>query len=315
MKNQDKAFAFFRLLQVPGVGPVRLRAIVAIAAELRLSPVAFVDDPEKFGTLLSGEQIRDLVANSAKTLETWEKLRDRGVAVLTFQDPDYPDSLRAQLGKHAPPMLFLMGNPALLRKPSLGFCGSRKASEKGLAVAQECADIMSGEGINVVSGYAAGVDMATHGAALKAGGTTALILADGILHFRVKQELKDFWDWERVVVVSQFSPGLTWSVHNAMLRNQTICALCRAMVLIEARESGGSMEAGRTCLKLGIPLFAPVYEGMPEFARGNRILLNEGALSLYKSKSTNLPNLRNLMAALRSRSSETSLQATATGAR
>lgn len=306
MRDQEKAFALFRLLQVAGAGPSRLRSIVALAEDLRTSLPEIVDNPDNLGTVLNREQTRDLRANATQSREVWQKLRDQNVATLTFFDPDYPDSLRTLLGKQAPPLLFALGNVALLRRPSLGFCGSRKASEKGLTVAQECSELVSKEGINVVSGYAAGVDMATHRAALESGGTTALILAEGILHFRIKQDLKEFWDWQRVVVVSQYSPGLTWSVHNAMSRNQTICALCKAMVLIEARESGGSMEAGRTCLKLGVPLFAPVYESMPDFATGNRILLGAGARSLYKNKATSLPNLRSLMSAFQSSSVESS---------
>ncbi|HXZ41982.1 MAG TPA: DNA-processing protein DprA [Terriglobales bacterium] len=267
------------------------------AEELHSSLTGLVAEDNGLGAMLDGEQIRSLRANASKNFEVWQKVRDLGGRVLSYLDPDYPDSLRLQLGRQAPPLLFTRGNLSLLSRPSLGFCGSRKASEKGLAVAEECARMVSTDGINVISGYAAGVDMATHRAALQSGGTTAIVLPEGILHFRIKQDIKDIWDWQRVLVISQYPPGLTWSVRNAMLRNQTICGLCRVMVLIEARETGGSMEAGRTCLKLGIPLFAPVYDGMPEFARGNQILLHEGARSLYKSKSTNLPNLRNLMSA------------------
>ncbi len=306
MRDREKAFALFRLLQVAGVGPARLRSIMALAEELGVPLPDLVEHPDGLGTVLSSDQTHDLRSNAAKGRELWHKLEDQNVAVLTLLDPEYPDTLRVLLGKQTPPLLFVLGNRTLLKKPSLGFCGSRKASEKGLAVARECAELVSNEGINVVSGYAAGVDMATHSAALKGGGTTALILADGIFHFRIKEELKEFWDWQRVVVVSQYMPRLSWSVHNAMSRNQTICALCRAMVLIEARESGGSMEAGRTCLKLGLPLFAPVYEGMPDFATGNRILLESGARSLYKNKATNLPNLRNLMTAFQTSSLESS---------
>jgi len=41
------------------------------------------------------------------------------------------------------------------------------------------------------------------------------------------------------------------------------------MILIEARTTSGSIQAGRDCLRLGLPLFAAVYEGMPESATGN----------------------------------------------
>jgi DNA processing protein len=297
MKGQETAFAIFRLLEVPGIGPARLSKVLALAEETGASLPDLIDDPARISSVITQEQIFAIRANAPKNLDVWRELTDLGVNMVSLLDPDYPKSMKSLLGKQAPPLLFVLGNKSLLERRSLGFCGSRKASEKGLAVARECAEIVSREGINVVSGYAAGVDMATHRAALGVGGTTTLVLADGIRHFRLKQELKVEWDWSRAAVVSQYSPGLTWSVHNAMVRNLTICALCKAMVLIEARESGGSIEAGRACLRLGIPLFAPVYEGMPESASGNRLLLAEGARSLYKNKSTNLPNLRSLLAA------------------
>ena len=39
------------------------------------------------------------------------------------------------------------------------------------------------------------------------------------------------------------------------------------------------------------PLFAPVYEGMPESASGNRVLLSQGAYGLKKSLKTMRANL------------------------
>lgn len=146
-----------------------------------------------------------------------------------------------------------------------------------------------------VSGYAAGVDITTHRAALACGGTTTLVLCEGILHFTIKRDLKELWDWERSAAVSEFLPGIPWSVRNAMQRNRTIYALTSAMILIESSSRGGSMEAGRACLKMGTPLFAPVYAGMPETAVGNRELLQQGALELYKNSATNRANLTNVL--------------------
>jgi len=87
------------------------------------------------------------------------------------------------------------------------------------------------------------------------------VLAEGILRFRVKREIRDEWDEARTLVISEFGPNLPWSVNHAMQRNRTICGLSRAMLLIEARITGGSIQAGRDCLRLGLPLFAAVYEG------------------------------------------------------
>jgi DNA processing protein len=124
------------------------------------------------------------------------------------------------------------------------------------------------------------------------------VLAEGILHFKLKRELRDVWDDGRAVVVSEFLPGLPWSVHHAMQRNRTICGLSLAMVLIEARENGGSYEAGKASLELGVPLFAAVYEGMPVSATGNSELLGKGAKPLMRSRSTHRANLSPVLTAV-----------------
>ena len=117
-----------------------------------------------------------------------------------------------------------------------------------------------------------------------------MALAEGILGLRVRREMKDVWDPSRVVVVSEL-PGLPWSVHSAMQRNHTICGLSGAMVLIEARERGGSFQAGHASLEMGVPLFAAVYEGMPESSQGNRLLLREGARQLLKNRQSGRANV------------------------
>jgi DNA processing protein len=169
-----------------------------------------------------------------------------------------------------------------------------------LATAQESADLLARQGINIVSGFAAGVDMSAHRAALVAGGTTTVVLAEGILRFQVKKGIREEWDDRRTLVVSEFGPNLPWGVGHAMQRNRTICGLSRAMILIEARTSGGSIQAGRDCLRLGIPLFAAAYEGMPESATGNEELLHQGARRLMKSRSLNRPNIRPVLDAIAS---------------
>lgn len=68
-----------------------------------------------------------------------------------------------------------------------------------------------------------------------------------------------------------------------MTRNGTIAALSRAMLVIEARETGGTINAGLQALELGRPVFAIDYsEDQPE---GNRMLLGRGATPLASQKA------------------------------
>lgn len=283
------------LLDTPGVGPGRIRKLLK---RWRNTPEVPVMAARLIESVLTPAQIAALPECRDRVKRHWDELLKHNVRVLSIIDPDYPAGLRNALGESAPVLLLCMGNVELLKHVSVGFCGSREASEKGMATARDSATLLANDKINIVSGFAAGVDMNAHRAALAAGGTTTVVLAEGILRFRVKKNIRDLWDESRTLVVSEFGPNLPWSISHAMQRNKTICGLSRAMVLIEARSTGGSIEAGRDCLKMGLPLFAAVYEGSPESATGNQELLRNGAKRLMKSRSRDLPNITPIIEAI-----------------
>jgi DNA processing protein len=283
------------LLDAPGVGQRRVRKILEMWRSTRN---ASLSDADLLRGTLTASQVASLPESRERVTRHWEELEKHGIQTLSVVDSGYPDTLKRALGEDAPVLLVCRGNLALLEKTSVGFCGSREATEKGLATAWDAADLLAHEGLNIVSGFAAGVDMNAHRAALAAGATTTVVLAEGILRFRVKKEIRDEWDENRTLVVSEFGPNLPWSVGHAMQRNRTICGLSRALILIEARANGGSIQAGRDCLKLGLPLFAAVYEGMPESATGNEELLQHGAKRLMKSRSSNRTNIRPILEAV-----------------
>lgn len=289
------AFDLMTLLDAPGVGPGRVRKLLK---HWRDTPEVPVMEDRLIKSVLTPAQIAALPECRDRVKRHWDELLKHNVRMLPIIDSDYPEGLRNSLGESAPVLLLCLGNIELLKRVSVGFCGSREASEKGIATARDSATLLANDKINIVSGFAAGVDMNAHRAALAAGGTTTVVLAEGILRFRVKKDIRDLWDESRILVVSEFGPNLPWSVSHAMQRNKTICGLSRAMVLIEARSTGGSIQAGRDCLKMGLPLFAAVYEGSPESATGNEELLRNGAKRLMKSRSRDLPNMAPVLEAI-----------------
>lgn len=212
------------------------------------------------------------------------------VNILKPDGVGYPAKLVAALGNKAP-VVYAMGNLGLFDAPGIGFCGSRKASEKGLETASDCAEQAAAAGLAVISGNAAGIDEAAHHAALQAGGATVLVLPEGIDHFRIRRSLRGVWDWRRVLVVSTFEPNAVWQAYRAMNRNGVIIALSRAMIVIEAGETGGTLNAGLSTLTAGKPLFVAVYEQMEAQAPGNAHLLDKGAHRLQRSRTTGRANL------------------------
>ena len=204
-----------------------------------------------------------------------EALAARGVSAALLGSSEYPSALGKIRG--APPFLFYLGPSDLLTAAGVGVCGSRNASDEGLRAAAVCGEVATQRGLTVISGYARGVDMTTHVSALADGGTTVIVLAEGIDRFRVKRgAVAEVWDPKRVVVVSQFSPTRPWSAGGAMTRNNVIIGLSLALIVVEAGEKGGTLAAGTRALELNRRVIALEFAQIP---RGNAVLLQRGAIA------------------------------------
>ena len=224
------------------------------------------------------------------------KIKSHDVRFNTVLDQSYPVNLKSLLKLNTPPVLSMIGNINLLSNRTVGFSGSRKVSEKGVAITKDCVEQLSQEkDISIVSGYAQGVDEEAHYTALASGGSTIIILPNGISSFYVRQELKDVWDWDRVLVISEYLPKDKWSVSRAMNRNNTIIGLSDIMVVVEAGLTGGSLDAGLRTLEDNKPLFVPIYTDYPESALGNKVLLERGAKSIRRSRQSNRANVMALL--------------------
>lgn len=202
------------------------------------------------------------------------ELADEEIGVVIYGTEDFPSAL-IHNGKPLMPIIFYKGNKALLYADGIGMCGSRHVTPQGLTAAEKCGATVSSKGLTVVSGYAKGVDTATHLAALRSGGTTVIVLAEGFDHFRVKRDFAKDFDPERTLVLSQFAPGQPWQAHAAMARNSIIYGLSKALLVIEAGERGGTLAAGEGALGIGRPVL--VVDFGERTPGGNTILLGRGA--------------------------------------
>lgn len=254
-----------------------------VSLEEALALLELERKPDKLRRLLVGTDGADLLSRarghargSVEIQDEAASLADRGISALTLNSEDYPNHLRAL--QKPPPILFAWGALDLLSESAVGMCGSRNVSGEGLLAARTCGDEVAAHGLVIVSGYAKGVDTETHLAALRSGGRTIIVLAEGISHFRRKRafDLHDFSP-EKVLVISQFAPSLTWNVGAAMTRNSVIAGLGKCLVVIEAAEKGGTLNAGLQAIAMGRPVLALEFTSK-ETPPGNRLLIERGAL-------------------------------------
>src|SRR5438067_9143632 len=123
-------------------------------------------------------QLLDAATSFAFELDVAEQ---SGLRVVASVDDDYPSTLIDRLGRGAPPLLYVAGDPTLLGPALFGIVGSRDVDEAAAAVARSAAAEAVRNGLGVVSGGAKGVDRLAMGAALDAGGVVVGVLADSLV--------------------------------------------------------------------------------------------------------------------------------------
>jgi DNA processing protein len=215
----------------------------------------------------------------------FEKLKSDGVTIIGLDDDRYPQSVLKNMGDNAPPILYCKGYLPLLNQKGVSIVGARDVGDFEITITKSIAQKLAENGINVTSGYAKGVDTSAHLGALEAHGTTTMILSFGTNHITIKRELKDL-NWEKnTLFVTQFAPYENFSGQNAMTRNKLVCAMSKAIVVIKSgpeRDSSGKMsgtfDAGKSALKMGIPVFVLSPQVLNPTPQGNIDLIKLGGI-------------------------------------
>ena len=243
--------------------------------------------PEDVSAIDGGKYAAD-ISNALEHLDDvqndLDELERNEVYIIPFTDDRYPEKLKEIA--QSPPLLYVMGNLSLLNKGSIGICGSRGATELGLRFSRKFGHFAAEKNVVVVSGYAKGIDTAAHLGVLKADGETVVVLAEGIKNFRIKRDFRTIDDFLcRTLVVSQFYPSHIWRVPRAMIRNKIICGLSEALIVVEAGEKGGTLEAGRECIRQGKCTLVVEDKAEPQnTAPGNRMLIRAGGHPLRSTE-------------------------------
>lgn len=168
MAAENKILDYIQLINSANIGPVTfyklLRQYGSAEAALAALPAG-----------------RRTFSRSAAQKE-FELARRQNTRLLAFDDPEYPENLRA--AEDAPPVIYVRGQINCLRQPlSLSIVGARNASLNGRKLASQISCELTSQGIMIVSGMARGIDTAAHkGAmfALNRTGSTVAVLGTGI---------------------------------------------------------------------------------------------------------------------------------------
>jgi len=200
--------------------------------------------------------------------------RAAGAFVLRADDPRYPARLRDL--PDAPPVLWCLGEPALLARPMVALVGARNASSIGLRMARRLAEGLGAAGAVVVSGLARGIDAAAHAAALGSG--TIAVMAGGIdtVYPPENGELAAAIAAQGLRI-SERPPGAEARARDFPARNRIVAGLALGVVVVEAAVRSGSLLTARDALDLGREVMAVPGHPVDPRAGGCNQLIRTGA--------------------------------------
>ena len=261
-------------------------ARLRLARADRIGPVTFRELLQRFGSAETAlERVPDLIRRggsagytlpSPGSIEAELAAGDRrGARLLVLGDAAYPPMLAAV--DPPPPVLWALGDVALLSREAVGLVGARIASAGGQRIARGLAQQLGEAGFVVVSGLARGIDAAAHAGSLETG--TVAVLGGGVDDV-YHSDNADLYSQiaARGCVVSESPMGARAQAKDFPRRNRIISGLSRGVVVIEAELRSGSLITARLAAEQGRDVFAVPGSPLDPRSRGPNDLLRNGAI-------------------------------------
>jgi DNA processing protein len=191
----------------------------------------------------------------------------------------------------APPaVLFYFGDLSVLNNRRVGMVGTRSATASVKYLASHIAHDLATNDVCVVSGLARGIDAWAHRGALRAlesqeikrpVGRPVGVVASGldVVYPRENAQL-----WQDIAtqgaLISESAPGSPPEAFRFPLRNRILAALSEVLVVVESRDTGGSMITVDEAQKRDVTVMAVPGSPRNIASNGTNQLIQQGCLPI-----------------------------------
>jgi DNA processing protein len=262
--------------RVPGIGPVRLRALLDHFGDVRQAWEASVATLQALGfdrrTIETFVTLRSKMDLAAEL----ERVFQLGVRLLTWDSPNYPSLLRNI--PDPPPVLYIKGKLLPRDEWGLAVVGTRRATVYGREATRSLVGGLAAGGVTIVSGLAHGIDTFAHRTALEAGGRTIAVLGSGvdIIYPAENRKLAGLITTNGVVV-SEYPLGTQPEGGNFPRRNRIISGLSLGVLVVEGSKRSGAMITADYAAEQGREIFAVPGNILSPKSAGPNQLIQQGA--------------------------------------
>ena len=167
-------------------------------------------------------------------------IKAHNISYSCYTDDDYPQRLKHCID--GPVVLFQRGNIQLKKRKIISIVGTRKITSYGTAFVEKLIQELTPFNPIIVSGFAYGVDITAHKAAVTNNLQTIGVLAHGLDKMYPKVHSKYVKDVENNGgFMTDFWTSDSFVHTNFLQRNRIIAGLSEATIVIESADKGGSL--------------------------------------------------------------------------
>ncbi len=244
------------LTMVSGVGPQTCRALLDHFGEPGRVLAASLTSLR--GVEGVGPKLAEKIARARKDFDPAAELvecRRLGVRPIIRGEPEFPSALTEI--PDPPNLLYVRGTIEERDALAVAIVGSRHCTPYGLRIADKLGASLGRVGITVISGLARGIDAAAHRGALRVGGRTIAVMANGLgqvyppEHEDLSREIA-----ASGAVVSEMALGQLPLAGLFPQRNRIISGLSLGVVVVEASLKSGSLSTSKHAMEQNREVFA-----------------------------------------------------------
>ena len=277
-REKTPAEYWLALSSVKGLGNVQIKRLIERFGSVKAILDAESAEIERLASLTPAiaAQISTVTNDLPMFQEKLKALRNENIHVLSFEDVNYPVQLKKI--PDPPAILCRVGDLTKFDESCVAIVGTREPTVEAIDLTLGLTTTLTLNGYTIVSGLASGIDTFAHMGALECSGKTIAVLGSDVSTVYPSKN--------RDLAVAIQARGCLLSEHpfrtspaprNLVQRNRIISGLSLATIVIEARESSGTLHTARFAQGQGKPLFACRWEE-DSGREGTRALLRDGAL-------------------------------------
>jgi DNA processing protein len=209
-------------------------------------------------------------------------IKNNNIQAAYFLEDNYPERL-----KHCfdgPILLFSKGNIQFNNRKIISIVGTRQVTPHGAAFCKQLiADLAPLDPI-IVSGFAFGVDIVAHQAALEQGLQTIAVVAHGLDLLYPKAHQKYLPQLlENGGLLTEFCSGTPPEKENFVRRNRIVAGISEATIVIESAEKGGSLITANRAFDYNRDVFAVPGRVSDKYSQGCLQLIQSQKAQLLSS--------------------------------